>query len=157
VIRRFQVFLLILLWAVSGIAVAQTMNPPVSSDDPARLIDQLGSAVPMVQQTLAKNKLEKLGVKVLPVLHEALLNDKRIYVRVQCAQILGRIGDASSVPVLEEAFGQKYMTVKQSVTRGLGAIASKESRAALARLSKQTTDSALKELIAREISTKRKN
>ncbi|MDD5067889.1 MAG: HEAT repeat domain-containing protein, partial [bacterium] len=105
-----------------------------------KLVDQLNSTVPVTEQNFARNSLIKMGPSVLPYLEDRIRNDKRTYVRVQIAFLLGRIKDVSSLSVLEETAGSPYYALNKACVLSIGQIGGKKSVDALKRIKERTKD-----------------
>lgn len=106
-------------------------------------VNKLNSTAQLNEQTFGKNQLIKMGKDALPYLHVHIQNDKRTWVRAQIAQVLGSIGDTSSIPVLEKTAKSKYLALNKNCVRALGAIGNAKAIEALDRLKKESSEKKL--------------
>jgi len=111
------------------------------------LINKLDSTIPISEQEYAKSELAKIGKDGLQELHKYLLKDKRTYVRVQIAFILGAIKDESSIKFLAEAGKSQYKALTKACVISLGKIGGEKSLEALKKLRKFTKDEEIIQII----------
>jgi len=114
-------------------------------------INQLGSTVASNEQTMAKNRLIKIGKPAVPQLSDALINDKRTWTRCQIAQVLGRVGDESAIPALEKTTATKFEVLNKASITALGAIGGTKSVASLEKIKATNKDTALSQAIEEAI------
>jgi len=110
-------------------------------------INQLGSTIAANDQTMAKNSLIKIGKPAVASLSDALINDKRTWTRSQIARVLGKIGDQSAIPALEQTTATKYEVLNRASIEALGAIGGKKSVASLEKIKTANNDTSLSKAI----------
>jgi HEAT repeat protein len=103
-------------------------------------VNRLNSTQPITIQSFGKARLIKLGAQAVPYLEDYLANDKRTYVRVQIARILGKIGDVSAIPSLEEAAKSEFNSLNKTAITALGDIGGENALQSLERLNSTTRD-----------------
>jgi hypothetical protein len=153
--------ILLLICALSAFCFFTGSSLLAGQEDLAKkvslLLNQLSSTSPPAQQAQAKNTLVKLGSGVLPLLEKAIETDKRTYVRVQIAFVLGQIGERSSIPVLERTARSQYFALNKSCVIALGGLPAQGGLEALKRLKAGNSDRNLVKVIEEQLQKKSKN
>ena len=126
--------------------ITSTIAQTEISTEIYNLIKQLDSTVPITEQSFAKNKLISMGKDALPYLHKELQENKKTYIRIQIAWILGHIKDPSSIKVLEEVATGPYFNLNKACVMTLAEIG-EESLISLERLKSKTTETNLLKII----------
>jgi hypothetical protein len=103
-------------------------------------VNRLNSTSQMTEQSFGRNRLLALGAKAVPYLTQYLKDDKRTYVRVQIARILGKIGDETAIPSLEESAQSQYNALNKNAITAIGDIGGENGLGSLNRLKAITTD-----------------
>ena len=128
-----------------------------SQGDPVKnLINKLNSTSPPSEMSSAKNKLAEMGTAALPQLHEAVTNDKRIFVRVQCCFVLSKIADPSSLPVLYRAAQSPYPALNRSAVQSIRTIGGVKAVESLQKLQAVTKDTNLRIFIRTSLTNMKK-
>jgi len=106
-------------------------------------VNKLGSTAQISDQTFGKNQLVKLGSKAVPHLNDYLLKDKRTYVRIQIARVLGIIKDELAIPSLEAAAASQYPALNKTCVEAIAGIGGRFSEESLSRIESSTKDEAI--------------
>ena len=110
-------------------------------------INQLGSTVSSNDQSMAKNRLIKIGKPAVAPLSDALINDKRTWTRCQIARVLGKIGDQSAIPALEATTSTKFEVLNKASIEALGSIGGLKSVASLEKIKAANNNNSLSQAI----------